>query len=89
MSSLAVCIVSATLSFVGALVMLNLVKSDMYSDQLKCFLLWCLVVIIMCSVANLVRMAVFAAPSTKYAVTCEPKIVGYFNYISEALNNLK
>lgn len=89
LSSLAVCIVSATLSFVGALVMLNLVKSDMYSDQLKCFLLWCLVVIIMCSVANLVRMAVFAALSTKYAVTCEPKIVGYVNYISEALNNLK
>ena len=89
LSSLAACIVSATLSFVGALVMLNLVKSDMYSGQIKCLLLWCLAVIIMCSFANLVRMAVFAALNTKYAVTGEPKIVGYVNYISEALNKLK
>lgn len=88
-SSLAACIASATLSFVGALVMLNMVKSDMYSDQLKCFLLWYLVLIIMCSVVNLVRMAVFAALSTKYAVTGELKIVGYVNYISEPLNKVE
>lgn len=89
LSSLAACIVSATLSFVGALVMLNLVKSDMYSGQIKCLLLWCLAVIIMCSFANLVRMAVFAALNTKYAVTGEPKKVGYVNCFSEALNKLK
>ena len=89
LSSLAACIVSATLSFVGALVMLNLVKSDMYSEQLKCFLLWYLVPILACSMVNVVRMAVFAALSTKYAVTGELKIVGYVNNISEALNKLK
>ena len=89
LSSLTACIVSATLSFVGALVMLNLVKSDMYFDQLKCFLLWYLVPIFACSVVNVVRMAVFAALSTKYAVTGELKIVGHVNYISEALSKLK
>ena len=89
LSSLAACIVSATLSFVGALVMLNLVKSDMYSEQLNCFLLWYLVPIIACSMVNVLRMAVFAALSTKYAVTGELKIVGYVDCISETLNKLK
>ncbi len=64
LSSLAACIASATLSFVGALVMLHLVKSDMYTDQLKCVLPWYLLVILVCSVVNLVRMGVFAALST-------------------------
>lgn len=89
LTSLAVCIASATLSFVGALVMLHLVKSDMYTDQLKCFLPWYLLVIFACSVVNLVRMGVFAALSTKYAVTGELEIVGYDNYFSEALSKLK
>lgn len=89
LTSLAACIASATLSFVGALVMLHLVKSDMYTDQLKCFLPWYLLVIFACSVVNLVRMGVFAALSTKYAVTGELEIVGYDNYFSEALSKLK
>ena len=89
LSSLAACIASATLSFAGALVMLHLVKSDMYTDQLKCFLPCYLFLIIMCSVVNLVRMGLFAALSTKYAVTSELKIVGYVDCISEALNKLQ
>lgn len=89
LSFLAACIASATLSFVGALVMLHLVKSDMYTDQLKCVLPWYLLVILVCSVVNLVRMGVFAALSTKYAVTGELKIVGYVDCISETLDKLK
>lgn len=87
--SLGACIASATLSFVGALVMLNLIKSDVLFEQLKCLLPWYVLLILFCSVINLVRMVVFATIGTRYAVTDEPKIVGYVNYISEALNKLK
>lgn len=61
----------------------------MYTDQLKCVLPWYLLVILVCSVVNLVRMGVFAALSTKYAVTGELKIVGYVDCISETLDKLK
>lgn len=87
--SLGACIASAALSFVGALAMLNLIKTDVLSEQLKCLLPWYLLLIFLCSVINLVRMIVFATVGTRYAVTGELKKVGYVNYISEALNKLK
>ena len=87
--SLGACIASAALSFVGALAMLNLIKTDVFSEHLKCLLPWYLLLIFLCSVINLVRMIVFATVGTRYAVTGELKKVGYVNYISEALKKLK
>lgn len=87
--SLGACIASATLSFVGALAMLYLIKNNVFFEQLKWLLPYYLLPIIWCSLVNLTRMVISAALSTKYAVTGELKIVGYVDYISEALNKLK
>ena len=72
-----------------ALAMLNLIKNDVFSEQLKCLLPRYISLIFLCSVINLVRMIVFATVGTRYAVTGELKKVGYVNYISEALKKLK